>query len=348
MTIAAIVLAAGSGSRFEGETHKLRADILGRPVLSWTLAAVMAAGFDEVIVVVGQDGYADLLPASIVVVECPDWELGQAHSLQAGLGEANDRGHESVVVGLADQPLVGAHTWRNLRLADGGPIVATTYAGKRRPPTRLHQSVWTRLPTEGDAGARELFEEAPELVSELASAGDPTDVDTVESLALVRQRAQDIEAVTELLGRSPMGPFDVAVRDEAGNPVVLKNFPVLADGRPMPTLYWLCGDRESMLVGRLESMKGVRRAEADIGLPPIADAHDRYRAERDAVLAASGVSPVHPPTGGVGGTRQGVKCLHAHYGWWLAGGDDPVGQWVADHLHEVDYPNWPAPRTEDS
>jgi hypothetical protein len=28
----------------------------------------------------------------------------------------------------------------------------------------------------------------------------------------------------------------------------------------------------------------------------------------------------------------GVKCLHAHYGWWLAGGDDPVGQWVADRL----------------
>jgi exopolyphosphatase/guanosine-5'-triphosphate,3'-diphosphate pyrophosphatase len=27
-----------------------------------------------------------------------------------------------------------------------------------------------------------------------------------------------------------------------------------------------------------------------------------------------------------------VKCLHAHYGWWLAGGDDPVGAWVAKKL----------------
>ncbi len=34
------------------------------------------------------------------------------------------------------------------------------------------------------------------------------------------------------------------------------------------------------------------------------------------------------PFGGVGGTRQGVKCLHAHYAWLLAGGDDPVGRWV--------------------
>jgi exopolyphosphatase/guanosine-5'-triphosphate,3'-diphosphate pyrophosphatase len=34
----------------------------------------------------------------------------------------------------------------------------------------------------------------------------------------------------------------------------------------------------------------------------------------------------------VGGTRQGVKCLHAHYAWYLAGGDDPVGRWVAERL----------------
>jgi hypothetical protein len=34
----------------------------------------------------------------------------------------------------------------------------------------------------------------------------------------------------------------------------------------------------------------------------------------------------------VGGTRVGVKCLHAHYAWYLAGGDDPVGRWVAAHL----------------
>jgi uncharacterized protein len=34
----------------------------------------------------------------------------------------------------------------------------------------------------------------------------------------------------------------------------------------------------------------------------------------------------------VGGTREGVKCLHAHFAWHLAGGDDPVGRWVAERL----------------
>ena len=41
------------------------------------------------------------------------------------------------------------------------------------------------------------------------------------------------------------------------------------------------------------------------------------------------------PSGGVAGTRVGVKCLHAHYAWFLAGGDDPVGRWVEAHLPEV-------------
>ena len=38
------------------------------------------------------------------------------------------------------------------------------------------------------------------------------------------------------------------------------------------------------------------------------------------------------PSGGVGGTRRGVKCLHAHLAWYLAGGDDPVGRWTAHQL----------------
>ena len=59
-------------------------------------------------------------------------------------------------------------------------------------------------------------------------------------------------------------------------------------------------------------------------------AHDRYAAEREAAIDPEHDGP--RPTGGVGGTRRGLKCLHAHYAWWLAGGDDPAGQWVADRL----------------
>ena len=136
--------------------------------------------------------------------------------------------------------------------------------------------------------------------------------------------------VEELLGRPPGGAFEIVVRTEAGDPVVLRNAPILRSGRPMPTLYWLCGDKERKEVGRLESEGGVRDAEAAIDPEEIADAHRRYAIERDAEIPASHVGP--RPSDGVGGTRRGVKCLHAHYGWHLAGGDDPVGRWVAEQL----------------
>jgi len=342
MTTAAIILAAGGGTRFEGATHKLRADISGRPVLQHALDAVLATGFDEVILVVGDDDYADVVGDNQVsVVTATKWSDGQAESLTAGIDHARASGHTAVVVGLADQPLVGTGTWEALRLAEGSPVAAANFGGVRRPPTRLDASVWDRLPSTGDAGARVLFSESPDLVTDVVCSGYPLDVDTVDALARAEQRFSDDGAVHDLLGRKPMGFYEVVARDDAGAPVVLKNFPVLADGRPMPTLYWLCGERESMLVGRLEAMKGVRRAEADLGLALVNAVHERYAAERDAWLDESGVTVAHRPTGGVGGTRNGLKCLHAHYGYWLAGGDDPVGQWVHEHLHEVDTPNWP-------
>ena len=37
----------------------------------------------------------------------------------------------------------------------------------------------------------------------------------------------------------------------------------------------------------------------------------------------------------MGGTRTGVKCLHAHYAYYLAGGVDPVGSWVAGEIEPV-------------
>jgi hypothetical protein len=140
----------------------------------------------------------------------------------------------------------------------------------------------------------------------------------------------DRARVAALLGRPPQGAFEVVVRNDAGDPVVIRNAPLLDDGTPMPTRYWLVGEDASRAVSRLEADGGVRRAAAEIPADEIARAHAAYAAERDAALPAGWSGP--RPTGGVGGTRQGLKCLHAHYAWYLAGGDDPVGRWVAAEL----------------
>jgi hypothetical protein len=140
----------------------------------------------------------------------------------------------------------------------------------------------------------------------------------------------DEAALSALLGRPPEGDFDVVLRDGEGRPVVIRNSPLLRDGTPMPTRFWLVDPEVRRRVSALEAAGGVRRAAAAVDPDALARAHARYAAERDAALPPGHQGP--RPSGGVGGTRRGVKCLHAHYAWHLAGGDDPVGRWVDAQL----------------
>ena len=141
-------------------------------------------------------------------------------------------------------------------------------------------------------------------------------------------------AVEALLGRPVQGDFEVVVRHDDGSPVVLRNAPLLRDGTPMPTRYWLVGEPERTWISRLEAAGGVNRAEAEVDADGAGRRPRRAtRAERDAAIPPDHDGP--RPSGGVGGTRQGVKCLHAHYAWHLAGGDDPVGRWIEAHLDEA-------------
>jgi hypothetical protein len=77
----------------------------------------------------------------------------------------------------------------------------------------------------------------------------------------------------------------------------------------------------------------VKQAEAEVDPDALGAAHARYAATRDAQVPAGYVGP--KASGGVGGTRHGVKCLHAHLAWYLVGGDDPVGEWVVAHLEDT-------------
>lgn len=140
----------------------------------------------------------------------------------------------------------------------------------------------------------------------------------------------DFEVVAGLLGRRPEGGFAVVLRSADGTPQVIENAPLLEDGRPMPTRFWLVGPELRAQVSRLESAGGVRQAEAAVDPFAVEEAHAAYARERDRALV--GGQPGPRPTGGVGGTRRGVKCLHAHLAWWLVGGADPVGAWTAEQI----------------
>ena len=190
MTVAGVVLAAGAGRRFAagdpaGGTHKLTADFRGRPLVRWALEAADQAGFNQLYVVVGAVDLTDEVAAAVgdraTIIENPRWAEGQATSLAAAVTAARRDGHRAIVVGLADQPLIPASAWRSVG-ASAGEVVTAAFDGERRPPVKFEQTVWDLLPDTGDEGARTLFRQRPELVSELPCSGNPIDIDTQEEL----------------------------------------------------------------------------------------------------------------------------------------------------------------------
>ena len=181
---AAVVLAAGGGTRFAGSTHKLDAALDGRPLLRHALDAAVEAAIGPVIAVVA--GHVTTpLPESVTAVVNDSWRDGQMTSLRVGIDAAAARGAASVVVGLADQPFIRPAAWRAVAASDS-PIAVATYDGRRGHPVRLARDVWDLLPPSGDEGARSLMRLRPDLVSEIPCQGSPNvslaDVDTMEDL----------------------------------------------------------------------------------------------------------------------------------------------------------------------
>lgn len=179
----AVILAAGSSTRFAAGPKQV-APFHGQPMVALAAqAALDAAVFSAVVVVAGAEPLEHVVPEGVHIVHNPLWESGQASSLLAGLGAAQEFGAQAIVVGLADQPMVPAEAWRLVSTFETErPIVVASYEGTRGNPVRLHHSIWGDLPQEGDEGARVLMRRLPDLVAAVACPGDASDVDTVEDL----------------------------------------------------------------------------------------------------------------------------------------------------------------------
>ena len=182
MTILAVVLAAGGGTRFHGATHKLLAPLRGRPVLQHAVEHAHEAALDETVVITGAAAVTSIrFPPGVHVVHNEHWESGQATSLQTALAYARSAGHSAIVVGLGDQPFVPAQAWRLVAQADALLAVAVL-DGQRTPPVKIDAALWDDLPTSGDEGARVLLRRRPDLVVPVACPGSPVDIDTAEDL----------------------------------------------------------------------------------------------------------------------------------------------------------------------
>jgi CTP:molybdopterin cytidylyltransferase MocA len=163
--IAAVVLAAGAGSRFGGPKQQI--------LLPSVLAAIRSSSVDEVVVVAG----AYPLEADARVVECGDWDRGPGASLRCGL-EALPAETEAAVVVLADGPDLSPaavdrviERWR----AGAGDVVAASYGGIRGHPVVLGRAAWPRVPDEGARAFDPVLIPCDEF-------GSPGDVDFADDM----------------------------------------------------------------------------------------------------------------------------------------------------------------------
>jgi len=196
MSIAAIVLAAGAGSRFGG--GKLLARLDGRPIVEHVVDAARAAGLDPIVVVVPPTGELDDLDLGNVrrvTNETP--QEGLSSSVRLGLREVDgDPGVMAALILPGDQPRVRPTTIAALigalaETTDPGFVAARHLEDDSPNPVLARRSVW-RLADElaGDRGFGPVLSAHPELVHWIDIPGANPDVDTQGDLARLNRQAR--------------------------------------------------------------------------------------------------------------------------------------------------------------
>ena len=148
----------------------------------------------------------------------------------------------------------------------------------------------------------------------------------------------DAHIMAVQIGRPLRGASTVAARCPLDLPVVADVPPILEDGTPFPTRFWLTCPLATKRIARLEAANGVKRMEGKRQSDPefarqLDSAHVRYQTERDALVPPDHSGP--RPTGGVAGLGKGIKCLHAHYADTAASNENPVGAIVAGWIEPL-------------
>jgi len=185
------VLAAGRGVRFGGDAPKVLTRLRGRPLLAYALDSARESGCTPVLLVVSDERVAGAAGDGIEIVRNDAPERGIASSLQCALRRLEPDSAPAVVVGLADQPLVGAEAYRRVARAHaGGALLAfASYNGVRGNPVLIARTYWSEaLRLDGDEGARVLFRRHPAVAVPCGDTGAAADVDTPEDLAELESR----------------------------------------------------------------------------------------------------------------------------------------------------------------
>lgn len=192
MRTVAIVLAAGGSSRLGTPKQLVRRD--GRTLVAAAAENCLAAGCDEVLVVVGcraEEVAAAVAHLPVAIVRNNDWALGQASSLKAGVQHVLSRSEmpsnvaERLLVTLCDMPAVTSEHLQSLlaRCSTTTPVAATAYPDGGGVPACFQRCLIEELlRVSGDQGAKELIRSHGRDIALISLAGAETDIDVSADL----------------------------------------------------------------------------------------------------------------------------------------------------------------------
>jgi molybdenum cofactor cytidylyltransferase len=194
--VAALVLAAGRGMRFQSASNKLLADFGGRPGLRRVAESAGASRAGRVAVVTGHeraDVEAALSDLPLEFVHNLDFASGLASSLRVGLARL-DRA-SGVLVLLGDMPCVSPGVLDSLietfeKAPPACAAIVPVFQGKRGNPALLSRALFTAVAElRGDCGARHLLRSAAGVLEvPVDDEGVLFDVDTQPDLNILRSR----------------------------------------------------------------------------------------------------------------------------------------------------------------
>lgn len=191
MTLGAVLLAAGAGTRMGGRPKALL-ELGGVPLVLRQVIALSGAGVDELVIVLGHHAER-IMPViehfPLTVVHNPRPDDGQVSSQRLGLAALNPR-VDAVLVALADQPLIDEQDITSLigafkKRPDGTSVVVPRVAGQPGNPVIFSAAVREQiLAGSVDVGCRQWRDSNPTAVASFDTDNRRfvLDVDTLDDI----------------------------------------------------------------------------------------------------------------------------------------------------------------------
>jgi bifunctional UDP-N-acetylglucosamine pyrophosphorylase/glucosamine-1-phosphate N-acetyltransferase len=257
---AAVILAAGKGTRMKSDIHKVLHPIAGRPMIEHLFATVATLGADRQVVVIGS-GREQMEPVvarhgGSIAVQDPQY--GTAHAVQQA--ERELAGHEGdVLILYGDTPLVEAATMRRMLERLHAPDAPAVVVLASRPADPLH---YGRVIADADGTILKMVEykdaTSEERACDLCNSG------------LMAVRASDLFALLARVGN-----------DNAAGEYYLPDIVMIAaaDGRKSAVI-----ETEEWQVAGINSRAELAAVEAE------------WQRRRRLQVMADGVSLVAPET----------------------------------------------------